>query len=95
MTAAEIGGDPSRIPASATNQHARATSARESPIPPAAQGSPGNVVAALLSFFVAAVWAGLIFRDGIEVTPDGIRLRKRILDPNQRKKAAKKANQPA
>jgi GTP-binding protein len=31
----------------------------------------------------------------IEVTPDAIRLRKRILDPNQRKKAAKKANQPA
>ncbi len=31
----------------------------------------------------------------IEVTPDGIRLRKRILDPNQRKKAAKKKNQPA
>jgi len=31
----------------------------------------------------------------IEVTPDGIRLRKRVLDPNQRKKAAKKANQPA
>ncbi len=30
----------------------------------------------------------------IEVTPDAIRLRKRILDPNQRKKAAKKANQP-
>jgi GTP-binding protein len=31
----------------------------------------------------------------IEVTPDGIRLRKRVLEPNQRKKAAKKANQPA
>jgi GTP-binding protein len=31
----------------------------------------------------------------IEVTPDAIRLRKRILDPNQRKKAAKKKNQPA
>jgi GTP-binding protein len=31
----------------------------------------------------------------IEVTPDGIRLRKRVLDPNQRRKAAKKANQPA
>ena len=31
----------------------------------------------------------------IEVTPDAIRLRKRILDPNQRKKAAKRANQPA
>jgi GTP-binding protein len=31
----------------------------------------------------------------IEVTPDAIRLRKRILDPNQRKKAAKQANQPA
>jgi GTP-binding protein len=31
----------------------------------------------------------------IEVTPDAIRLRKRILDPNQRKKAAKKAAQPA
>jgi GTP-binding protein len=31
----------------------------------------------------------------IEVTPDAIRLRKRVLDPNQRKKAAKKANQPA
>ena len=30
----------------------------------------------------------------IEVTPDGIRLRKRVLDPNQRRKAAKKANQP-
>ena len=30
----------------------------------------------------------------IEVTPDAIRLRKRILDANQRKKAAKKANQP-
>jgi GTP-binding protein len=30
----------------------------------------------------------------IEVTPDAIRLRKRILDPNQRKKAARKANQP-
>ena len=29
----------------------------------------------------------------IEVTPDAIRLRKRILDPNQRKKAAKKASQ--
>ena len=27
----------------------------------------------------------------IEVTPDAIRLRKRILDPNERKKAAKKA----
>jgi GTP-binding protein len=31
----------------------------------------------------------------IEVTPDAIRLRKRVLDPNQRKKAAKKAQQPA
>jgi len=31
----------------------------------------------------------------IEVTPVAIRLRKRVLDPNQRKKAAKKANQPA
>lgn len=31
----------------------------------------------------------------IEVTPDAIRLRKRVLDPSQRKKAAKKANQPA
>jgi len=31
----------------------------------------------------------------IEVTPDGVRLRKRVLDANQRKKAAKKANQPA
>jgi len=31
----------------------------------------------------------------IEVTPDAIRLRKRILDANQRKKAAKKKNQPA
>jgi GTP-binding protein len=31
----------------------------------------------------------------IEVTPAAIRLRKRVLDPNQRKKAAKKANQPA
>jgi GTP-binding protein len=31
----------------------------------------------------------------IEVTPDAIRLRKRVLDPNQRKKAAKKALQPA
>lgn len=31
----------------------------------------------------------------IEVTPIAIRLRKRILDPNQRKKAAKKAKQPA
>jgi GTP-binding protein len=30
----------------------------------------------------------------IEVTPDGIRLRKRILDANQRKKAAKKRAQP-
>jgi GTP-binding protein len=30
----------------------------------------------------------------IEVTPDAIRLRKRILDPNQRKKAAKRAQQP-
>ncbi len=30
----------------------------------------------------------------IEVTPDGIRLRKRILEPNQRKKAAKAKNQP-
>ena len=29
----------------------------------------------------------------IEVTPDAIRLRKRVLDPNQRKKAAKKASQ--
>ena len=29
----------------------------------------------------------------IEVTPDAIRLRKRILNPNERKKAAKKANQ--
>jgi len=31
----------------------------------------------------------------IEVTPDGIRLRKRVLDPNQRKKAARAANQTA
>jgi GTP-binding protein len=31
----------------------------------------------------------------IEVTPAAIRLRKRVLDPNQRKKAAKKAQQPA
>lgn len=31
----------------------------------------------------------------IEVTPDGIRLRKRILDPNQRKKAAKRQHQMA
>ena len=31
----------------------------------------------------------------IEVTPDGIRLRKRVLDPIQRKKAAKAANQSA
>ena len=31
----------------------------------------------------------------IEVTPAAIRLRKRVLDPNQRKKAGKKANQPA
>ena len=31
----------------------------------------------------------------IEITPDGIRLRKRVLDPNQRKKAAKAKNQPA
>jgi GTP-binding protein len=31
----------------------------------------------------------------IEVTPDGIRLRKRILDPNQRKKAARRAHQMA
>ncbi|HIF24365.1 MAG TPA: translational GTPase TypA [Gemmatimonadetes bacterium] len=31
----------------------------------------------------------------IEVTPDTIRLRKRILDPNQRKKAAKRVAQPA
>ncbi len=31
----------------------------------------------------------------IEVTPGGIRLRKRILEPNQRKKAAKAKNQPA
>ncbi len=31
----------------------------------------------------------------IEVTPDAIRLRKRVLDANQRKKAAKKATQPA
>jgi GTP-binding protein len=31
----------------------------------------------------------------IEVTPDAIRLRKRVLDPNQRKKAAKRAAQPA
>ena len=31
----------------------------------------------------------------IEVTPSGVRLRKRILDPNQRRKAARKANQPA
>ena len=31
----------------------------------------------------------------IEITPDAIRLRKRVLDPNQRKKAAKLANQPA
>jgi GTP-binding protein len=30
----------------------------------------------------------------IEVTPDAIRLRKRILDPNQRKKAARRAYQP-
>jgi GTP-binding protein len=30
----------------------------------------------------------------IEVTPDAIRLRKRVLDPNQRKKAAKRALQP-
>jgi GTP-binding protein len=31
----------------------------------------------------------------IEITPDGIRLRKRVLDPNQRKKAARAASQPA
>jgi len=31
----------------------------------------------------------------IEVTPDGIRLRKRVLDSIQRKKAAKAANQSA
>jgi GTP-binding protein len=31
----------------------------------------------------------------IEVTPDTIRLRKRILDPNQRKKAAKRVTRPA
>jgi len=31
----------------------------------------------------------------IEVTPDAVRLRKRVLDPNQRKKAAKRANQMA
>ena len=31
----------------------------------------------------------------IEVTPDAMRLRKRVLDPTQRKKAAKKAMQPA
>jgi GTP-binding protein len=31
----------------------------------------------------------------IEVTPDSTRLRKRVLDANQRKKAAKKASQPA
>ena len=31
----------------------------------------------------------------IEVTPTAIRLRKRVLDPNQRKKAAKKAMQRA
>jgi len=31
----------------------------------------------------------------IEVTPDGIRLRKRVLDPNQRKKAARAANRTA
>ena len=31
----------------------------------------------------------------IEVTPDGIRLRKRVLDAIQRKKAAKAANQSA
>jgi GTP-binding protein len=31
----------------------------------------------------------------IEVTPDAIRLRKRVLEPNQRKKAAKQAMQPA
>jgi GTP-binding protein len=31
----------------------------------------------------------------IEVTPDAIRLRKRILDANMRKKAAKRASQPA
>jgi GTP-binding protein len=31
----------------------------------------------------------------IEVTPDAIRLRKRVLDPNQRKKALRKAKQPA
>ena len=29
----------------------------------------------------------------IEVTPDAIRLRKRVLDPNMRKKAAKRAAQ--
>jgi len=31
----------------------------------------------------------------IEITPDAVRLRKRILDPNQRKKAAKRVHQPA
>jgi GTP-binding protein len=31
----------------------------------------------------------------IEVTPNAVRLRKRVLDANQRKKAAKKLNQPA
>jgi GTP-binding protein len=31
----------------------------------------------------------------IEVTPDAIRLRKRVLDPNQRKKAAKRQTQTA
>ena len=31
----------------------------------------------------------------IEVTPDAIRLRKRVLDPNMRKKAAKQAAQMA
>jgi GTP-binding protein len=31
----------------------------------------------------------------IEVTPDGIRLRKRVLDANQRKKATKRAHQMA
>ncbi|MDH3424948.1 MAG: translational GTPase TypA, partial [Gemmatimonadota bacterium] len=31
----------------------------------------------------------------IEVTPEAIRLRKRVLDPNQRKKAAKRAHQMA
>lgn len=31
----------------------------------------------------------------IEITPDAIRLRKRVLDANQRKKASKKTLQPA